>query len=780
MRALDIKEKTLGMDNPSVAVSLNNLAYLYDDRGDYAKAESLYQRALLIREKALGPDHPDVAETSGNLARVYYNQGDYAKAESLYQRALAIKEKVLGRAHADVAETLKSLALIYSDRGDHARAEPLFQRALFILENAFGPYHPDVAVTLNNLALLYKDKGEYARAELTFRRAQLITEKSLGPDHPELAQIFSNLAVLYAAKGDFAQALKVQSRANTIDERTLSNNLAPGSERQKLAYLALFSKRTDFTLWLQSKMSGDSQAINLAFTNILRQKGRGLDAMVNTIATLRLHATPQDQELFDQLTALRSQVAELMLSRSRSAESELYQSRIKPLVERIDGLEAKLSVRSAEFRAHSQPITISAVQAAIPADSVLIEFVTYTPFEPRTGESLPPRYLAYLLASRGQPKWVDLGEAAPIERAVDAWRQSLRENSVDVKPLGRAVDELIMRPVRSSLGSESSQLRRLLIAPDGALNLIPFAALVDEENRYSIERYSISHLTSGVDLLRMQNPQASKSGPLVMANPLFGRTASGATRGSRNFVNSSSDNEAGDPARIFFPPLPGTEGEALAIKALMPEASVLQREKATETVLKQINGPQILHLATHGFFLDYQDFSLSADARPEITSPVITRSASAQVAQFTVQLEATPMLETALVKMKQLIGQGIDAYILKSNLKGKGTFYRVRAGNFLNQAEALNYGADLEGKGIAGEFFVARYKTPLRDLVEPEATIAGLTTKNVNTTSLTALPVNQRPTETGSELRLSNFAARVKDPLLRSGLALAGANNGKS
>jgi len=197
---------------------------------------------------------------------------------------------------------------------------------------------------------------------------------------------------------------------------------------------------------------------------------------------------------------------------------------------------------------------------------------------------------------------------------VDAWRQSLRENSVDVKQLGRAVDELVMRPVRSSLQSESGQIRRLLIAPDGSLSLIPFAALVDEENRYLIERYSISHLTSGRDLLRLRNPQPSKSAPLILANPLFGRTASAATRGSRNSVNSSSGAGAGDHgetrsdlARIFFPQLPGTEGEALAIKAMLPEASLLLQQRATEEALKHVIGPRILHIATHGFFIDYQE-----------------------------------------------------------------------------------------------------------------------------------------------------------------------------
>jgi hypothetical protein len=47
--------------------SLNNLATLYYEQGQYAQAEPLHRRALAIREKALGPDHPDVATTLNNL-----------------------------------------------------------------------------------------------------------------------------------------------------------------------------------------------------------------------------------------------------------------------------------------------------------------------------------------------------------------------------------------------------------------------------------------------------------------------------------------------------------------------------------------------------------------------------------------------------------------------------------------------------------------------------------------------------------------------------------------
>jgi CHAT domain-containing protein len=292
----------------------------------------------------------------------------------------------------------------------------------------------------------------------------------------------------------------------------------------------------------------------------------------------------------------------------------------------------------------------------------------------------------------------------------------------------------------------------LLIAPDGSLNFVPFAALVDEQNQYLVERYSIIYLTSGRDLLRLQTPQPSNAPPLVVANPDFGRLATIALRGGQNSGQSRTRNQSRsqiDAPQIFFQPLPATEDEAIAIQALLPNASVLRRAEATEAALKQASRPHILHIATHGFFLNYQGPPTTEGDQLQIASPGTPGLASVQITTYTLQLEASPALETAQEKVKRLRAQGVDAYIVKSMVKGKGVFFRVRAGNFPTQAEAIKYGSELQEKGIANEFFVARYEPP---------------------------PLTEPP----SDLRLSKLAAQVKDPLLRSGLALAGANHGKS
>jgi tetratricopeptide (TPR) repeat protein len=150
---LVIREKALGPEHPDVALSLSNLAELYQSQDRYAEAEPLLKRCLAISEKAFGPEHPDVVSLN-NLAGLYRNQGRYAEAEQLYKRSLAIREKALGREHPDVGQSLNDLAVLYQSQGRYAEAEPLYKRSRAIREKALGPEHPLVAVSLNNLALV--------------------------------------------------------------------------------------------------------------------------------------------------------------------------------------------------------------------------------------------------------------------------------------------------------------------------------------------------------------------------------------------------------------------------------------------------------------------------------------------------------------------------------------------------------------------------------------------------------------------------------------------------
>nr|WP_269770289.1 CHAT domain-containing tetratricopeptide repeat protein [Cystobacter fuscus] len=224
LRSLALREAALGNSHSKVAASLNSLAVLYMDRGLYGRAEPLYLRALAIYEAALGNSHPYVADSLHNLANLYMDQGLYGRAEPLLQRALAIYEAALGNSHPTVADSLNNLATLYSAQGLYNQAEPLYLRALSLQEAALGNSHPAVADSLNNLAVLYRNQGLYGRAEPLLQRGLAIYEAALGPSHPNVAFSLNNLATLYKAQGLYGRAEPLLQRALTIKEAALGNS----------------------------------------------------------------------------------------------------------------------------------------------------------------------------------------------------------------------------------------------------------------------------------------------------------------------------------------------------------------------------------------------------------------------------------------------------------------------------------------------------------------------------------------------------------------------------
>jgi CHAT domain-containing protein/Tfp pilus assembly protein PilF len=611
-RALRLLEKTTDVDPFDIASSLTHLALLYDWRGEFTKAEILYQRVLTIMETGFGLEAPEPIFALNNFAAFYVKMEEYEKAETLYLRALRIADRKLAPDSHDLAATLNNLADMYRFAGEYAKAEPLSHRALNIWEGTFGPEHHNVALPLNILADIHRVKGDYDAAVTLYQRALAIREKAFGLMHPLVADSMMHLARTYQAKGDTKKAIGYLLNANDIIERSLALNLATGSERQKLLYLVRELESTNAAVSIHTQCApNDSTARHLAITTILRRKARSLDAMTDSLSALRGRLNEQDRALLDQLRDSRSQLATLVFKRAGAINIAQRQAEIKRMEEEIEHEEAEISFRSAEFRAQSQPVTIDAIQALIPRNTALVELASYTPFNPKFSKLDErfgkPRYVAYVLRNLGEPAWVELGDAKAIDTVIDALRQALRDpNRKDVKQQARAVEEKVFHPVRKLLGDT----RRVLISPDGALNLIPFAALVDERDQYLVKQYSFSYLTSGRDLLRLQVKTPSKQAAIVLADPDFGGDTTPCL--DRKLKLSKG---AVDFSRVLFCPLTGTAGEARALQALMPDATVLTRQQATEAAVKQAGGPKILHIATHGFFLEDVLINPAAAAR---------------------------------------------------------------------------------------------------------------------------------------------------------------------
>ena len=637
LQAFEISKRLLGEEHPSIATSLNNLAVLYHSQGKYEEAETCLLQAFEISKRLLGEEHPNVARNFNNLAALYHSQGRYEEAETYYLQALEKRKRLLGEEHPDVAKSLNSLATLYHSQGKYEEAETYLLQALKMFKSILGNKHPDVATSLNNLAELYRVQGRYEEAENYYLQALKMFKSILGDNHPDVAASFNNLAGLYRAQrryeeaeNYYLQALKRRKRilrnkhpdvatslnnlaglyweqdnpslaidfltqGLAIEEANLVYNLFAGFERQKRDYLKKITTdiETNLSLHLNS-VPNNPQAANLAFNTVLQRKGRVLNFFSNSLQILRQRLETNDQGLLDNLTTAYSQLANLIYNRPGKLSPEQYKAQVASLEEQVKQLERELSNRSQEFRQEFQTPNIASIQKLIPADTTLLEFVKYQPYNPKTNKYSQPHYAAYILTPQGEPQGIDLGEAATIEKAIKQFRTAFRNSKTSKKQYqqtARQLDQLVMEPVRKRLGNS----KQLLISPQAALNLIPFEALVDEQGQYLVENYSFTYLTSGRDLLKLSEPQPNQQPPLVVVNPNFEVPAQLASLPPETQTRSLNLDH------IPFVDLPGTEAEGKAIAEKLGITPLMNRQ-ATEAAIKQVNSPKILHIATHGFF----------------------------------------------------------------------------------------------------------------------------------------------------------------------------------
>jgi len=605
LRSLRIREKTLSPEHPAVARSRNSLARAYYAQGNYSQAELLYERDLHILEQALGPEHLDIVPCLNGLAGISEAKGNYAQAELLYMRSVRIREKALGVEHPSVATLLVNLAGMYKDQGRYADAKPLYERGLHLLERALGPDHPKLAKAIYTLATLYQDQGSYAQATPLLRRSIRMFEKTLGPEHPSLAAPLNALASIDIAQERPAQALLNFDRALGIRERALrfiatEARITPELDRIRSDEDAVYS------LLLVKEVSMPLRALALRMS--LLRKGRTAEAALMTGWALQKGMTSDEQRArFNRWQALREQHEALFFrgpAGRADSDARTHQTRLEELKMQIDSLEhemARAAPLLARWRLPAAEEILDQVAASLPVGSALVEVLGFCPVKfqskgPEANRRSPPRYVALILFPDKRIESVDLGEAEPVDRSAGALLVSIRDVSQEPLREAQALYQKVMAPLLAKLGN----VQRLYLSLDGSLNLVPFAALHDGKQYLLDAPFQILYLSSGRDLLRGVLGQ-SQQPALVMADPDFHRTATRLKQGESRTIDG--DTRSLYDGLTTLEQLKGARAEGALIGSLL-HVSPLLGAAATEARLRQLRAPSILHIATHGLFLN--------------------------------------------------------------------------------------------------------------------------------------------------------------------------------
>jgi CHAT domain-containing protein/Tfp pilus assembly protein PilF len=676
-RALKINEK-LAPGSLAVASILNNLGDVAGNRGDLAQAEQYYRQALEIREK-LAPGSLDMANSLDNLGLVATARGDLAEAEQYHRQALKIEEK-LAPGSSDVAISLSNLGVVAWEQGDLSGAEQYHRQALEIRSKQ-APGSLAVAESLSDLGTVEFDRGDLAQAEQYQQQAFAIYEKS-APDSVNAVENLRRLGDLARKSGDSARAEQYYRTAIAIQEK-----LAPGSKAHAESQAALasvlreqgkpeaavqFYSQAITALESQTARLGGSEESRSAFRAghsdiyrdyvglLLEQKqlARALEVLeryrartlLETLSAARVDihkgANPslleRERSLRELLTAKSDRRLRLLGDKKNEKQVAAFTQEIEDLDKQYQEVEERLRQESPGYAAltQPQPLTASEIQQLLDPDTLLLEYSL------GKERSYVFAVTAAALSVYELPKRAEIESASTTLYAMLTARNTVlrggpaRPRQVRSANATAGLTEALARFSGMVLGPVASQIqgKRLLVVGDGALQYIPFSALLTPESKSGnvllMAEHEIANLPSASTLAVLRREashrDAASKEVMILADPVFdlrdqrvrdssaagepraGLPATPATEDRASLERSASDvGVSGDGVfsrlpfsrreaqTIYSTAAPGTATEALDFDA--NKAAVLS---------SKLNNYRTVHMATHGF-LDSQHPELS-------------------------------------------------------------------------------------------------------------------------------------------------------------------------
>lgn len=213
-QSLETKKIQSGENHNSITVA--NLGQLYIDMGQYEKAEQLILQSVQLGKLQFGENHPNHSKSLSNLAQLYQAMGRFEQAELLMKEALSIDKAFFGELHPSIGRDLNNLAMLYLAMGCYEKAEFLNEQALGMAKNQLGVSHPQYSTYLNNMAQLFQAMGRLEQAEQMMKESLEIAKASFGEDHPSYSICLNNLAQLYIARGHIEQSEPLIEQALSI------------------------------------------------------------------------------------------------------------------------------------------------------------------------------------------------------------------------------------------------------------------------------------------------------------------------------------------------------------------------------------------------------------------------------------------------------------------------------------------------------------------------------------------------------------------------------------
>ncbi|HEY9880624.1 MAG TPA: CHAT domain-containing protein [Leptolyngbyaceae cyanobacterium] len=610
------------VDLTGVIISrLHNLGQAYVYTGQYPNAVTVLQEALSLSR--LHRSIRDEANSLGNLGRLHYQLGQYPQAIESLQKSIALSRQT-GQVQG-LAIDLGTLGGAYLEVGETEQAITLLREALTIAQQNNDTYAQ--LSTLITLGGAYGTSDDYELAIEPLQQAVAISQSVNEPQ--STAAALSNLGLAFLKLEQYSAALENFQQALQITQ-TLGN--LPG----------------------QAKVLGDLGRTYM----LLEQYPQATDSLYQSIDLL---SSLRNTDLSD---ADRISLFETQVETYRLLEVALAaQGRMEAALEVTEQGRARAFVKLLMDR------LASSSEASIPETPTLADIkriaqqrnatlVQYSVIDLGDKESL---LFIWVVAPSGEITFEIVDSRDSISsltalvtgsrgangvrgRTGDATVVVSREAQARQQEQLRQLHQLLIEPIAQYLPTDPNE--RVIFIPQGELFLVPFAALVDDDDQYLIEKHTILTAPSiqVLDFTRQQRQQQANraalqgSDLLIVGNPVM-----------PEIWNSAS----GKAEQLLS--LPGSEVEAVAIAQLFNTKPLLGKQASEAAVREQISQARVIHLATHGL-LDY--------GIPEQTGVRDLPGAIALAPSTERSTQSTSVIDSGLLTSAEILQLNLNAELL--------------------------------------------------------------------------------------------------------------------
>ncbi|MEZ4944100.1 MAG: CHAT domain-containing tetratricopeptide repeat protein [Cyclobacteriaceae bacterium] len=619
--SLSDSEKALGKNSAAYVANLNNYAKLHQSLGKYNEAEKEFnealqlceaffgdgmQKAIILNNKAMllhvmgryeeafeqmhlamkssevapkkflksGENSFDNRKFRANLATMYQLSGRYEEAE---QNFLAIKKVFENRGQSkniEYAGLLNQLGILYIQMGKNELVRDLLVQSGETYRKRFGDQNVYFAKVLNDLGNFYRQTGNYEGAEKQLTRAYEVRGAILEPLHPDYIRTQEDLAILYWKTNRPEEAYKLYKEVMDKTVDFTNRYFPPMSEAEKTKFWDVTAPRFQRFYNFSLENKGAIKALETDFYNYHIATKALLINSTNKVKQAILNSS--DATLKRDYINWLDQKEQLAQMYGFSKEKLNEQNINLPELERqVNAMERSLSEKSSLFTAgySAKQTDYSELLNLLGDNEAIVDIVRVRVFDQDFKDEV--KYVAFVLKKGSGVQVIELDNGTQLEtRYVKYYRTAIQQ---------RLPDEYSYNQFWSRIEPAVAGKKVLYVSPDGVYSQLNLNTLKNDKGEYNVNKYDIAIVGNAKDLIdiKARKSQAGAKSAFLLGFP--------------------------DYATDAVPPLPGTKVELENIAKVLKSANytITQRmqKEATEKSIKSIKAPMIVHIATHGYFL---------------------------------------------------------------------------------------------------------------------------------------------------------------------------------